>query len=89
MEDPTQPQRSSTVCAWVNVIYGCNERCTYCVVPTTRGSEQSRPREAIQKEIDALIADGYMEVMTALLSDASGPASIPANDPPPPPPHFR
>jgi tRNA-2-methylthio-N6-dimethylallyladenosine synthase len=62
MEDPTQPQRASTVCAWVNVIYGCNERCSYCVVPTTRGSEQSRPREAIQKEIDDLIADGYMEV---------------------------
>lgn len=62
MEDPTQPQRASTVSAWVNVIYGCNERCTYCVVPTTRGSEQSRPREAIQQEIDALVAEGYMEV---------------------------
>ena len=49
MEDPTQPQRASTVCAWVNVIYGCNERCTYCVVPTTRGAEQSRPRDAIRR----------------------------------------
>ena len=88
MEDPTQPQRASTTCAWVNVIYGCNERCSYCVVPTTRGSEQSRPREAIQKEIDALLADGYMEVMTAPLSEASGPASTPASDPPPSP-HFR
>ena len=48
MEDPTQPQRASTTCAWVNVIYGCNERCSYCVVPTTRGSEQSRPRDAIR-----------------------------------------
>ena len=83
MEDPTQPQRASTTCAWVNVIYGCNERCSYCVVPTTRGSEQSRPREAIQKEIDALIADGYMEVMAAPLSDASGPASNPTTDPHP------
>ena len=62
MEDPTQPQRASTVCAWVNVIYGCNERCTYCVVPTTRGSEQSRPQDAIRKEIEELVASGYKEV---------------------------
>ena len=62
MEDPTQPQRASTTCAWVNVIYGCNERCSYCVVPTTRGVEQSRPREAVRAEIEALIADGYKEV---------------------------
>jgi len=62
MEDPTQPQRASTVCAWVNVIYGCNERCTYCVVPTTRGSEQSRPRDAIRKEIEELVEMGYKEV---------------------------
>ena len=62
MEDPTQPRRNSETCAWVNVIYGCNERCTYCVVPTTRGSEQSRPRDAIRAEIEALVAEGYQEV---------------------------
>ncbi|KAL1512212.1 hypothetical protein AB1Y20_005475 [Prymnesium parvum] len=62
MEDPTQPQRQSTVSAWVNVIYGCNERCSYCVVPTTRGSEQSRPRDAIRKEVEELVARGYKEV---------------------------
>eukprot|EP00900_Chrysochromulina_parva_P025804 jgi/Chrpa1/7858/Chrysochromulina_OHIO_Genome00017410-RA len=62
MEDLTQPQRSSTVCAWVNVIYGCNERCTYCVVPTTRGAEQSRPRDAIKAEVQALVEQGYREV---------------------------
>merc|ERR1719291_1052347 len=56
MEDPTQPQRHSTVCAWVNVIYGCNERCSFCVVPTTRGSEQSRPRDAIRREVEELVA---------------------------------
>ena len=62
MEDPTQPNRLSSVCAWVNVIYGCNERCSYCVVPTTRGSEQSRPRDAIKKEVAELVAEGYREV---------------------------
>merc|ERR1719498_2137229 len=62
MEDPTQPQRASSVCAWVNVIYGCNERCTYCVVPTTRGAEQSRPREIIRTEVAELVAAGYREV---------------------------
>jgi len=62
MEDLTQPQRASTVCAWVNVIYGCNERCSFCVVPTTRGSEQSRPRDAIRAEVEALVSNGYREV---------------------------
>jgi tRNA-2-methylthio-N6-dimethylallyladenosine synthase len=36
------------VTAWVNVIYGCNERCSYCVVPNTRGEEQSRTADAIR-----------------------------------------
>ena len=44
------------------MIYGCNERCSYCVVPTTRGSEQSRPRDAIKKEVADLVAEGYREV---------------------------
>ena len=56
MEDPTQPRRNSDTCAWVNVIYGCNERCTFCVVPTTRGAEQSRPIAAIQAEVTELVA---------------------------------
>ena len=62
MEDVTKPRRGSTVCAWVNVIYGCNEHCSYCVVPGTRGVEQSRPREAIVKECAALGSEGYREV---------------------------
>ncbi len=62
MEDSTKPRRTSTVAAWVNVIYGCNERCTYCIVPTTRGVEQSRPIEAIVKEVEELVSQGYKEV---------------------------
>ena len=46
-EDSTVAKRKSDISAWVNVIYGCNERCTYCVVPNTRGVEQSRTKEGI------------------------------------------
>ena len=62
MEDSTKPRRASTVAAWVNVIYGCNERCTYCIVPTTRGVEQSRPIESIIQEVEELVSQGYKEV---------------------------
>lgn len=61
-EDITKPRRDSTVTAWVNVIYGCNERCTYCVVPSVRGVEQSRTPEAIRAEMVALGQQGYKEV---------------------------
>jgi len=54
MEDITKPRRDSQVTAWVNVIYGCNERCTYCVVPGVRGVEQSRTPEVIRAEMEAL-----------------------------------
>ena len=49
VEDVTTPRRDSDVTAWVNVIYGCNEKCTYCIVPATRGAEQSRTPEAIRR----------------------------------------
>ncbi|AFY64621.1 tRNA (N6-isopentenyl adenosine(37)-C2)-methylthiotransferase MiaB [Geitlerinema sp. PCC 7407] len=62
VEDITKPRRDSTVTAWVNVIYGCNERCTYCVVPGVRGLEQSRTPEAIRAEMEALSRQGYKEV---------------------------
>ena len=62
VEDITKPRRDSTVTAWVNVIYGCNERCTYCVVPSVRGVEQSRTPEAIRDEIEILAAQGYKEI---------------------------
>ena len=53
-EDISIPRRESQLTAWVNVIYGCNEKCTYCVVPYTRGEEQSRRMEDIRKEMLAL-----------------------------------
>jgi tRNA-2-methylthio-N6-dimethylallyladenosine synthase len=62
VEDITKPRRDSDVTAWVNVIYGCNERCTYCVVPNVRGVEQSRSPEAIRAEMEALGQQGFREV---------------------------
>ncbi|MFN9630597.1 MAG: tRNA (N6-isopentenyl adenosine(37)-C2)-methylthiotransferase MiaB [Cyanobacteriota bacterium] len=62
LEDITTARRESAVCAWVNVIYGCNERCTYCVVPAVRGREQSRPAQAIRLEMEGLAERGYREV---------------------------
>ena len=62
MEDSTKPRRQSKVAAWVNVIYGCNERCTFCIVPTTRGVEQSRPLESIVEEVEDLVQQGFNEV---------------------------
>jgi tRNA-2-methylthio-N6-dimethylallyladenosine synthase len=62
VEDITKPRRDSSVSAWVNVIYGCNERCTYCVVPGVRGVEQSRTPAAIRAEIEELGRQGYKEV---------------------------
>jgi tRNA-2-methylthio-N6-dimethylallyladenosine synthase len=62
MEDITKPRRDSNVTAWVNVIYGCNERCTYCVVPGVRGVEQSRTPDAIRAEMAELGKQGFKEV---------------------------
>ncbi|MEM8780684.1 MAG: tRNA (N6-isopentenyl adenosine(37)-C2)-methylthiotransferase MiaB [Cyanobacteria bacterium P01_G01_bin.49] len=62
IEDITKPRRDSTVTAWVNIIYGCNERCSYCVVPNVRGVEQSRTPDAIYAEMEVLAKQGYKEV---------------------------
>ena len=48
--------------AWVNIMYGCDEFCTYCIVPYTRGTERSRRPEAIIKEVEQLAKEGYIEV---------------------------
>ena len=62
-EDLTKPKRGSKLTAWVNIIYGCLERCTYCVVPNTRGLEQSRSMEGIKREIEGLAKEGFKEVI--------------------------
>lgn len=60
--NPYKPVRGHKVRAWVNVIHGCNEHCTYCVVPGTRGMEVSRTMEAILSECLGLAKEGYKEV---------------------------
>src|SRR5271169_664624 len=54
--------RKDGVGAWINIVYGCNNFCSYCIVPYTRGRESSRPSRAILNEIGELADRGYREV---------------------------
>ena len=54
--------RESKYKAYVNIIYGCDKFCTYCIVPYTRGKQRSRRKEDILKEVKDLVSDGYQEV---------------------------
>lgn len=63
IDDETTPvTRTSFPNAWVNINYGCNNFCTYCIVPYVRGRERSRDIKSIISECEKLINDGYKEI---------------------------
>lgn len=55
-------KRDSKYKAWVNIMYGCDKFCTYCIVPYTRGKQRSRLPVDIINEVKDLVKNGYMEV---------------------------
>ena len=55
-------KRDSKIKAWVNIQYGCDKFCTYCIVPYTRGKQRSRKSSEIIKEVEELVKEGYQEV---------------------------
>jgi tRNA-2-methylthio-N6-dimethylallyladenosine synthase len=57
------PRRFDRVKAWIPVQRGCDYRCTYCIVPTTRGSERSRRLDDVVREVEGVVADGMSEVV--------------------------
>lgn len=57
-----KPLRTSYPNAWINIMYGCNNFCSYCIVPYVRGRERSRRSENVIAEARSLIADGYKEL---------------------------
>lgn len=56
------PYRSSYPNAWVNIAYGCNNFCSYCIVPYVRGRERSRLPENVVDEVKNLVNEGYKEI---------------------------
>lgn len=57
------PRRFDGVKAWIPVQRGCDYKCTYCIVPTTRGPERSRQLDEVVKETEAVVASGISEVV--------------------------
>lgn len=58
----TKYDRDSKYKAWINIMYGCDKFCTYCIVPYTRGKQRSRKIKDIVKEVEVLVEAGYQEV---------------------------
>lgn len=54
--------RTSGVNAWLNIMYGCDNFCSYCIVPYVRGRERSRPFDSIMSDINCLITQGFKEI---------------------------
>ena len=61
-EEDFSQYRTSYPNAWVNINYGCNNFCTYCIVPYVRGRERSRALEDVLKEGKSLLDEGYKEI---------------------------
>ena len=57
-----EPHRTSYPNAWVNIMYGCDNFCSYCIVPYVRGRERSRKADDIVNEVKSLVAKGYKEI---------------------------
>lgn len=54
--------RTSGVNAWLNIMYGCNNFCSYCIVPYVRGRERSRDKNRIIADVKKLVGDGYKQI---------------------------